>query len=239
MTAAKNAKEIDDLKAKIKILQDENKALKTDNEEIKNQLESVEKMLTRQDDTRKRQEIEKTKLSVIIKGVPIHKDVKDGEGETRKQTTEVMKNLLTQLDVANEISFPEIVRFKASEKSKGKGPELIKLTFSSTKHKAKLFEALAKAKDKGKKNIPKVSVTDEIPSFLREKQSKLEKLAYDIRQGIKSTKTRIFFKGTSIVLKCKKEGETAFSEVDDEGNPIPSKPDPKKPSSKSSTANSR
>ena len=210
------------LMARVDELEKSQKALLAENKEMKSRIDKLEKANERQSEAHKRAEIEKTKKSVIIKGVPLHKEVKAGDAEDKKQTNEVVQNFLKSLNLGGELGFPDAIRFKPSEKSKGKGPEFIKLTVSTVKHKAKLYEALAKAKDK-KKKVPKISVTDEIPNFLKDKHAKLDEAAYNLRKKVKGIKTRIFFKGTTIVLKAKKENETAFSEINNDGEPVKQK----------------
>ena len=227
--------DIADLLDKFEKLEKAQKALEAENKTLREKVDKLEKAANRQSDIAKRAEIEKTKTSVIIKGVPVHKDVRPGEAENRKQTGEVISNLLKSLDIGNDLGHHEAIRFKPSEKSKGKGPEFVKLTVSTVKHKATLYEALAKAKDK-KKKIPKVSVTDEVPNFLREKHAQLDEAAYNLRQKVKGIKTRIFFKGCTIVLKAKKAGEDSFSEVDENGEPPAKKESPTPPAPKSGGA---
>ena len=51
-----------------------------------------------------------------------------------------------------------------------------------------------------------------MPSYLRAKQIKLEKQAYDIRRNDKTIRTRVFLKGTEIVLKTKGKEDNMFKE---------------------------
>jgi hypothetical protein len=115
-----------------------------------------------------------------------------------------------------ELGFHDVIRFNKSQNATQDRPGLIKLTVSSVKQKGKVYEALAKAARDKKKNIPRISVTDEMPAFLREKQGRLEAQSFEIRKADRSTKTRIFFKGIDIVLKRKLKGENVFQEINDQ-----------------------
>ena len=54
-----------------------------------------------------------------------------------------------------------------------------------------------------------------MPSYLRAKQIKLEKQAYDIRRNDKTIRTRVFLKGTEIVLKTKGKEDNMFKEYEE------------------------
>ena len=61
----------------------------------------------------------------------------------------------------------------------------------------------------------KLSVSDEVPLYFRAKQIKLEKQAYDIRRNDKTIRTRVFLKGTEIVLKTKGKEDNMFKEYEE------------------------
>lgn len=201
---------LDEKSAQLTELETKFKNLEADNKASKLNLKKIEKSTTDQAEAQKRSDIERTKCSVIIKGIPYHKEASNSN-ETRKQTFEVCRSLLSQLEVGQELGFPDVIRFKQNPEAKD--PALVKMTLNNAKQKGRLYEALAKASKSKSKKVPKVSVTDELPAFLRQKQKTLEKQAYEIRQSFKDVKTRIFVKGTDIVLRRKLAGETTFSDL--------------------------
>ena len=54
--------------------------------------------------------MDEVKHSVIIKGLPYHKDAKDGQ-ETRRQTQENISKLLSSLEAGSEVGVTETLRF--------------------------------------------------------------------------------------------------------------------------------
>ena len=159
--------------------------------------------------------MDKFKHSVIIKGLPYHKDAKDGQ-ETRRQTQENISKLLLTLVAGSEVGVTETLRFSQNEDHKD-CPGLVRLTVSSSKQKARLYESLTKSSKKAsyKKSYSKLSVSDEVPLYFRAKQIKLEKQAYDIRRNDKTIRTRVFLKGTDIVLKTKGKEDNMFKEYEE------------------------
>ena len=182
------------------------------NQSLSNRVESLENENQKHEENHKRSEMDKVRHSVIIKGLPYHKDSKDGH-ETRRQTQETVSKLLATLEAGTEVGVKDSVRFTQNDDHKDK-PALVRLTVSTSKQKAKLYESLTKSSKKAnyKKNYAKLSVNDEVPSYLRSKQIQLEKQAYELRKKDKSIRTRVFLKGTDIVLKVKEKGEQMFKE---------------------------
>ena len=178
-------------------------------------IENLEKQIEVHNENHKKNEMERIKHSVIIKSLPYHKDAKDGY-ETRKQTQEVITKLLATMEAGTEVGVTDSVRYSQNKDHKNK-PGLVRLTVSTAKQKAKIYECLTKASKKSsyKKTYAKISVNDEIPTFLRAKQIKLEKQAYEIRKKDKTMRTRVFLKGTDIVLKVKGKTDNAFRELED------------------------
>ena len=68
------------------------------------------KTMKKHDKTHKRIEMDEVKHSVIIKGLPYHKDAKDGQ-ETRRQTQENISKLLSSLEAGSEVGVTETLRF--------------------------------------------------------------------------------------------------------------------------------
>lgn len=214
--------------------QEEIEKLTKINGELQERVNTLEQSLQKQDMIQKRGEVERAKCSVIIKGIPCHPDAEDNV-ESKKQTQEMVKQLLNQLNSSKELGFTDSIRFKKGTHAKPDEPGLVKFTLSTPKLKGKLFEALAKAA-KAKRMIPKVSVSDEIPAFLREKKLKLETQAYHIRQSDKTIKTRVFLQGMDLVLKVKSKGETKFSLYVDDGSSKPEKASTKEKPKRSARA---
>ena len=201
-----------DLRVLIFHLQQHIAGLTEENQDLHDRVEALENIIDKHEENHKRSEMDKVKHSVIIKGLPYHKDAKDGY-ETRKQTQEVVSKLLATLEAGTEVGVTDSIPFAQNDDHKDK-PAHVRLTVSTAKQKAKLYESLTKSSKKAnyKKNYSKISVNDEVPSYLRSKQIKLEKQAYDIRKKDKSVRTRVFLKGTDIVLKIKGKLDQMFKE---------------------------
>ena len=204
-----------DLRAIVFQLQKRIAALEEENQELTTRVETLESTIQKHEETNKRAEMDKVRHSVIIKGLPYHKDAKDGH-ETRRQTQETISKLLATMEAGTEVGVTESIRFSQNDDHKDK-PALVRLTVSTSKQKAKLYESLTKSSKKAsyKKTYAKISVNDEVPSYLRSKQIKLEKQAYEIRKKNKTVRTRVFLKGTDIVLKVKGKEDNMFRELED------------------------
>ena len=81
-----------------------------ENAGLKSRVTDLEKTMKKHDETHKRIEMDKVKHSVIIKGLPYHKDAKDGQ-ETRRQTQENISKLLSSLEAGSEVGVTETLRF--------------------------------------------------------------------------------------------------------------------------------
>ena len=193
-------------------LQEQVAALLEENDGLKARVKTLEGQINKHEENHKRNEMDRIKNSVIIKNLPYHKDAKDGH-ETRKQTQEVITKLLATMEAGTEVGVTDSLRFGQNADHADK-PGLVRLTVSTSKQKAKIYEALTKASKKSsyKKTYAKISVNDEIPAYLRQKQIKLEKQAYEIRKKDKTMRTRVFLKGTDIVLKIKGKTDNYFRE---------------------------
>ena len=198
-------------------LQKQIAGLSEENSSLHSRIEALESQIKIQNENHKKNEMDRVKHSVIIKGLSYHKDAKDGY-ESRKQTQEVVTKLLATMEAGTEVGVTDSIRYSRSKDHKDK-PGLVKLTVSTSKQKAKIYECLTKASKKAnyKKNYAKISVNDEIPTYLRAKQIQLEKQAYEIRKKDKTMRTRVFLKGTDIVLKVKGKTDNTFRELENEG----------------------
>ena len=110
------------LMARVDELKKSQKALLAENKEMKSRIDKLEKANERQSEAHKRTEIEKTKKSVIIKGVPLHKEVKAGDAEDKKQTNEVVQNLLKSLDFGTSWASRMPFASNPQRNPRGRGP---------------------------------------------------------------------------------------------------------------------
>ena len=78
------------------------------------------------------------------------------------------------------------------------------INFATYAEKIQIYKALSRTRNDN--TIPKVSVCDVFPAFLKQKQKELEKLAYLVRKENSFVKTRIILQGTDLVIK-KKQGK--------------------------------
>ena len=81
-----------------------------ENAGLKSRVTNLEKTMKKHDETHKRIEMDKVKHSVIIKGLPYHKDAKDVQ-ETRRQTQENISKLLSSLEAGSEVGVTKTLRF--------------------------------------------------------------------------------------------------------------------------------
>ena len=189
-------------------------------DELKNKLDeqshtikSLEKELQNEKRERKRdQQLHEIRLfhlemkflrnNLILRGVECHHSAKktnDTITESQDQTNEVVDTILQKLKLD-----PNIVQFAKRFSTKGERPP-IQLILADPPSKGVFFRALAKEQIKG------LGVQNEYPLSIRPALQKAEKRAYELRQQIKGTKTRVVVKDGMPRVQYKKPVEKEFS----------------------------
>jgi hypothetical protein len=202
-----------------KDLERERKALKADQLSNKTKLDDFEKRLThlqREVQSSKNRnikaDIRSTDNCLLIRGVPTR-----AVNETRKQTQEVVSNLLAELGVKDEVEIASAERLPAKNVMNGasqatssgsinKNAPTIRIQLAEAKMKFTLYKALPKWRRP--KELAQLRVQQEYPYVLRALNEKLEKEAYELRK--KGFKTRVQLKGTTLVLFKKGRSDAEF-----------------------------
>ena len=196
------------LEDKVTKLQGQIKANNHNQSAQRKEMESFAAVVKNSESVAKRQEVEKSKNSIFIRGLPKHDDAKGSDIEAKDQTIEVVQNW-TQI-LGTDVKINDAKRLKPKDK---KSAGAIIVNFASYSEKAQIYKALSRTRED--KTIPKPSVCDVFPAFLKDTQKKLEKLSYLIRQENPYIKTRIVLQGTDLVLKKKQGKELVDLEEDD------------------------
>lgn len=213
--------------------------MNTNKTKVENQLKNVRAENKKLQNGDKQRQIENCRTGIVVRNLPLHKDCSDGK-ESREQTEEVISGWIKEIQADNKIAPEDIKSYRRLPESKtpGKAPAVF-INFTGTHYKATIFQKLKEAKLNKKSAFAKASVADLFPSFLREKVNKLENFAYQLRQQDKNIKTRICYKGTTLVLKKRTEDGLEEIELPKE---IDDSPDefqdaPEEPASTSSASN--
>ena len=149
-------------------------------------------------------EIAESRYSVMVRGLPTHKDTK--QNETKEQTWDKCDQFLYQLGIENEVEVVRVKRYPSDETRKNIPPTL-KIEFRSLGHKSIFYQAVAEAGKKGWTVAKGISVSDEIPTLLRGQQKTLEARSYQLRKIDRGYKPRIIVTNKELGIKFWIQGE--------------------------------
>ncbi len=131
--------------------------------------------------------------NLIIKNLNLHMTaMRDKKEETGDQTVEVVSDLFSRLGITRDLCGYYAKRFKPL--TNGKGPPLIQVRLDQPADKMRIFTALKNAK------LTDVSVNNEYPRILKEDVKRAERMAFEIRQADKTTRTRVAVRGGKVFL---------------------------------------
>jgi hypothetical protein len=201
-----------------KDLERERKAMRAEQSDNKSKLIDFEKRLTHLQrevqSTKNRNikaDIHSTDHCLLVRGVPAR-----GENESKKQTQEVVANLLAELGVGDEVKFMSAERLQTKKVVNGatqtsasaaaKNAPTIRIQLVEAKMKFALYKALPKWKRP--KELAQLRVQQEYPAVLRALNEKLEKEAFELRKN--GYKTRVQLKGLTLMLYKKGRADAEF-----------------------------
>ena len=143
---------------------------------------------------------------MIIRGVPY-----PGHNETTQEVEAVVAAVLDTmgLPAKPKMRFCRRLVNRKKPSQPGAKPPPVLISFDGGEYKRNVFAALPKW---GTANN-QYRFAHDIPPMLKDDHNKLEKMAFDLRQATKGTKTRVAIQDCAAILYVKKPGETKFSPV--------------------------
>ena len=156
-------------------------------------------------------EMKNLECNLIVKNVKVV--AKDGEKETREESTKVAEKIFESIGVADSVKVASVIRFEKSKKYESDRPPILLIKLKEAKMKAKLFKNVAKLRDSDFKDI---SISNQYPAALRPEMSKLAKAGNKMRhESGKTTKFRVEVDKGKAILKIKEEGDKEFHVLTD------------------------
>ena len=158
------------------------------------------------EDSNKKQECDKVQNGVVVRGLPLNKDAKNGK-ETTDQTLKQIKHWIKSTNLT--LNSNDITKCHRGPNKYNSKPGAIFIYLNDSQTKRSLYQDLSQTKENELKdsNYNKIAVTDIFPSYLKKDLSLLEEKAYQIRQSEPGTKTRIVLRDLQLTLTKKLPGE--------------------------------
>ena len=151
-------------------------------------------------------QIEKSAKSVVIKGVPMKKSMKN---ETLLDLKEVFEEITAEMNIETDLKCMDAYRLIAKgARENANEPPPLKIELESKIQRMIFFKNLKKLK-----KFKNIKVTADVPKPLLPQYRSLEKTAFDLRKAEEGTKTMLVIQNQAYTLLVKKPNEQKFSLV--------------------------
>ncbi len=172
--------------------------------DIDTKLQKAETKITDQDKRIRALELKELECNLILKGIPLHDDVKDQAEENRHQTRQQVEQMLQEIGL-KKIT---IIRTKRFKNNKTGIPPYIQVVLADKFEKRAIFKAMKETRPK------MITIDHEYPKSMKEELADARKKAHKIRvdSGF-TTKTRVEVRNLIPVIMQKTAAEDRYTQL--------------------------